>query len=173
MGFSQSRLKIPALQASVNKLICCRTISSAAKPATSNCDVRVTMASRPLQRIQAAIAARRHVIGRQTRSQIAEDFSLSQMISAAMVARTIPSPASGNFSASGLPSGRRRSSHPGMTEQYGFKVLRTTADIHLLEVIVPTRRGDLPLEFALKLDVRQTQKKSYGARRSVSGEFMP
>ncbi|HWX30000.1 MAG TPA: hypothetical protein VNZ53_21490, partial [Steroidobacteraceae bacterium] len=54
------------------------------------------------------------------------------------------------------PSGRRRSSHPGITEQHGFKVLRITADIHLLEVIVPTRRGDLPLKFALKLDVRHT-----------------
>src|SRR5258708_8292237 len=28
--------------------------------------------------------------------------------------------------------------------------------MHLLEVIVPTRRGDLPLKFALKLDVRHT-----------------
>src|SRR5260221_10675146 len=53
-------------------------------------------------------------------------------------------------------SGRRRSSHPGVTEQHGFKVLCITADIHLLEVIVPTRRGDLPLKFALKLDVRHT-----------------
>src|SRR5712664_3569937 len=53
-------------------------------------------------------------------------------------------------------SGRRQSSHPGVTEQHGFKVLRITADIHLLEVIVPTRRGDLPLKFALKLDVRHT-----------------
>src|SRR5258708_12666833 len=53
-------------------------------------------------------------------------------------------------------SGRRRSSHPGITEQHGFKVLRITADIHLLEVIVPTRRDDLPLKFALKLDVRHT-----------------
>src|SRR6476660_2485895 len=54
------------------------------------------------------------------------------------------------------PSGRRRSSHPGITEQHGFKVLRITADIHLPEVIVPTRRGDLLLKFALKLDVRHT-----------------
>src|SRR5882724_10101469 len=54
------------------------------------------------------------------------------------------------------PSGRRRSSHPGITEQHGFKVLRITADIHLLEVIVPTRRRDLPLKFALKLDIRHT-----------------
>src|SRR5438132_14101604 len=54
------------------------------------------------------------------------------------------------------PSGRRRSSHRGITEQHGFKVLRITADMHLLEVIVPTRRGDLPLEFALKLDVRHS-----------------
>src|SRR5216683_1424772 len=53
-------------------------------------------------------------------------------------------------------SGRRQSSHPGVTEQHGFKVLRITADIHLLEVIVPTRRDDLPLKFALKLDVRHT-----------------
>src|ERR1700730_13361112 len=52
--------------------------------------------------------------------------------------------------------GRRRSSHPGVTEQHGFKLLRITADIHLLEVIVPTRRDDLPLKFALKLDVRHT-----------------
>src|SRR6266550_3474019 len=50
----------------------------------------------------------------------------------------------------------RQSSHPGVTEQHGFKVLRITADIHLLEVIVPTRRDDLPLKFALKLDVRHT-----------------
>src|SRR5258705_9398561 len=54
------------------------------------------------------------------------------------------------------PSRRRRSSHSGITEQHGFKVLRITADMHLLEVIVPTRRGDLPLEFALKLDVRHS-----------------
>src|SRR5258705_13920191 len=54
------------------------------------------------------------------------------------------------------PSGRRRSSHPGITEQHGFKVFRITADIHLLEVIVPTRRGDLPLKLAVKFDVRQT-----------------
>src|SRR6266481_268149 len=54
------------------------------------------------------------------------------------------------------PSRRRRSSHFGITEQHGFKVLRITADMHLLEVIVPTRRGDLPLKFALKLDVRHT-----------------
>ncbi len=53
-------------------------------------------------------------------------------------------------------SGRSRSSHPGITEQLGFKVFRITADIHLLEVIVPTRRGDLPLKFALKFDVRHT-----------------
>ena len=33
---------------------------------------------------------------------------------------------------------------------------RITADIHLLEVIVPTRRDDLPLKFALKLDVRHS-----------------
>src|SRR5712692_2437920 len=54
------------------------------------------------------------------------------------------------------PSRRRRSSHSGITEQHGFKVLCITADMHLLEVIVPTRRGDLPLKFALKLDVRHT-----------------
>src|SRR6478609_2199503 len=54
------------------------------------------------------------------------------------------------------PSGRRQSSHPGITEQHGFKVLRITADIHLLEVVVPTRRGDLPLKYALKPDVRHT-----------------
>ena len=57
------------------------------------------------------------------------------------------------------PSGRCRSSHPGITEQHGFKVLRITADIHLLEVIVPTRRGDLPLKFALKLDVRPRDRR--------------
>src|SRR6266704_3046953 len=34
------------------------------------------------------------------------------------------------------PSRRRRSSHSGITEQHGFKVLRITADMHLLEVIV-------------------------------------
>src|SRR6266550_4048937 len=50
----------------------------------------------------------------------------------------------------------RQSSHPGVTEQHDFKVLRITADIHLLEVIVPTRRDDLPLKFALKLDVRHS-----------------
>src|SRR5258705_11956821 len=53
-------------------------------------------------------------------------------------------------------SGRRRSSHPGVTEQHSFKVFRITADIHLLEVIVPSRRDALPLKFALKLDVRHT-----------------
>jgi DNA-binding transcriptional regulator LsrR (DeoR family) len=37
-----------------------------------------TMASRPLQRVQAAIAARRHFLGRQTKSQIAEDLSISR-----------------------------------------------------------------------------------------------
>src|SRR6266436_10333725 len=54
------------------------------------------------------------------------------------------------------PSRRRRSSHSGITEQHGFKVLCITADMHLLEVIVPTRCGDLPLKFALKFDVRHT-----------------
>jgi len=36
------------------------------------------MASRPLQRVQAAIAARRHFLGRQTKSQIADDLSISR-----------------------------------------------------------------------------------------------
>ena len=39
--------------------------------------------------------------------------------------------------ASTKASGRSRSSHPGISEQHGFKVVRITADIHLLEVIVP------------------------------------
>src|SRR5258705_661160 len=54
------------------------------------------------------------------------------------------------------PSRRRRSSNLDITEQSGFRVFRITAHIHLLEVIVPTRRGDLPLKFALKFDVRHT-----------------
>ena len=36
------------------------------------------MASRPLQRVQAAIAARRHFLGRQTKSQITDDLSISR-----------------------------------------------------------------------------------------------
>ena len=54
------------------------------------------------------------------------------------------------------PSGRNRSSHLGIGQQHGFKFLRITTDIHLLEILVPTGRGHLPLKFALKFDVRHT-----------------
>ena len=47
------------------------------------------MASRPLQRVQAAIAARRHFIGRQTKSQIAEDLSLSRFKVARLIEAAI------------------------------------------------------------------------------------
>src|SRR6516164_1349726 len=50
-------------------------------------------------------------------------------------------------------SGRNWSNHLCIAEQHGFKVFRIAADIHLLEIIVPTRGCDLPLEFALKLGV--------------------
>jgi DNA-binding transcriptional regulator LsrR (DeoR family) len=47
------------------------------------------MASRPLQRVQAAIAARRHFMGRQTKSQIAEDLSLSRFKVARLIEAAI------------------------------------------------------------------------------------
>jgi len=47
------------------------------------------MASRPLQRVHAAIAARRHFIGRQTKSQIAEDLSLSRFKVARLIEAAI------------------------------------------------------------------------------------
>jgi DNA-binding transcriptional regulator LsrR (DeoR family) len=48
-----------------------------------------TMASRPLERVQAAIAARRHFILRQTKSQIAEDLSLSRFKVARLIEAAI------------------------------------------------------------------------------------
>src|SRR6266446_1440699 len=54
------------------------------------------------------------------------------------------------------PSGRSGSSHLGIAQQHDFKVFRNTTGIHLLEVLVPTGRGHLPLKFALKFDVRHT-----------------
>ena len=47
------------------------------------------MASRPRQRVQAAIAARRHFLGRQTKSQIAEDLSLSRFKVARLIEAAI------------------------------------------------------------------------------------
>ena len=47
------------------------------------------MTSRPLQRIHAAIAARRHFIDRQTKSQIAEDLSLSRFKVARLIEAAI------------------------------------------------------------------------------------
>jgi DNA-binding transcriptional regulator LsrR (DeoR family) len=47
------------------------------------------MTSRPLQRVQAAIAARRHFLGRQTKSQIAEDLSLSRFKVARLIEAAI------------------------------------------------------------------------------------
>jgi DNA-binding transcriptional regulator LsrR (DeoR family) len=47
------------------------------------------MASRPLQRVQAAIAARRHFILRHTKSQIAEDLSLSRFKVARLIEAAI------------------------------------------------------------------------------------
>jgi len=47
------------------------------------------MASRPLQRVQAAIAARRHFLGRQTKSQIADDLSISRFKVARLIEAAI------------------------------------------------------------------------------------
>src|ERR1700677_270422 len=47
------------------------------------------MASRPLQRVQAAIAARRHFLGRQTKSQIAGDLSISRFKVARLIEAAI------------------------------------------------------------------------------------
>jgi len=65
-------------QTNVNILICCRTVSSAAKLATSNCDFESHLgARRPLQRVQAALPP--GVISSVSKqSQIAADLSLSR-----------------------------------------------------------------------------------------------
>ena len=52
------------------------------------------------------------------------------------------------------PLGRSRSSHLGIAQQHGFKVVRITTNVHLLEVLVPTGCGHLLFEFALNFDVR-------------------
>src|SRR5712671_1339557 len=75
---------------SVSILICHLAVSTCR--GISNLELgfeATTMTSRPLQRIHAAIAARRHFIDRQTKSQIAEDLSLSRFKVARLIEAAI------------------------------------------------------------------------------------
>src|SRR5260370_28591324 len=71
----------------------------------------------------------------------------------------------------GLGGARRRcsarTSHLGVAEQHRLKIFHGAANIHLLEVIVPTGCGDLTLKLALKLSARHTIDAKEVVRRTA------